>query len=375
MRDFKPKARKINPSPVTSAICLICSSETKRIKFCNIDTCSFCEPCMATYITTQVDMDFSGIPCNNNIRCPNHTCENKIDIQNCFKLLSSHSLRSSVNQSLFSNYLRNETSLIRCPKTGCEFAAFMHDTDIYCPNFNCDKCGEKWSNNLFIAKYSKQDLKNEISEIIIHMTCSPCPRCHVKINKTVGCDHMTCGKCKAEFCYCCLKYYDVHQKQYRECYSKKDTKCMSAFLLIVLSVLKLLLTFAFTRWLLYIICYYVFVQFLLVNIVFIAYCFVMFVMLVTAILPGNSLRFLYGFSDYSRRAFSSMIFLCFSISHIFLYINYEFFYSYTNFFLKEVIFIVIGGIIGCAIYIVFYILYLTSNYVRDTVKKVYKIFV
>ena len=37
-----------------------------------------------------------------------------------------------------------------------------------------------------------------------------CPRCEVAIYKNGGCYHMTCGNCRFEFCWFCLKEYHSH---------------------------------------------------------------------------------------------------------------------------------------------------------------------
>ena len=41
----------------------------------------------------------------------------------------------------------------------------------------------------------------------IAQNCKKCPQCSCRIEKASGCDHMTCTKCRHEFCWSCLADY------------------------------------------------------------------------------------------------------------------------------------------------------------------------
>jgi len=44
---------------------------------------------------------------------------------------------------------------------------------------------------------------------LIRNSTKPCPRCHVRIFKESGCNHMKCVRCKLEFCWVCVKEWKI----------------------------------------------------------------------------------------------------------------------------------------------------------------------
>jgi len=41
-----------------------------------------------------------------------------------------------------------------------------------------------------------------------------CPRCSISVEKNGGCNHMTCGQCKYEWCWLCAKAWKGHSDYY-----------------------------------------------------------------------------------------------------------------------------------------------------------------
>jgi len=72
--------------------------------------------------------------------------------------------------------------------------------DVKCPccsdDFVLDTASEMKSNNLGV------DVQ---SEKWIRKNTRPCPSCRAPVNKNGGCNHMTCTRCKAKFCWACMR--------------------------------------------------------------------------------------------------------------------------------------------------------------------------
>ena len=87
-----------------------------------------------------------------------------------------------------------------------------------------------------------QALENEYNKWHKRIKVKLCPFCKSKIEKNGGCNHMTCGKCKKEFCWLCKnKYSGNHYGINNFCgcpgmqYSERDSRPI--FLLIWLMII------------------------------------------------------------------------------------------------------------------------------------------
>lgn len=73
-----------------------------------------------------------------------------------------------------------------------------------------------------VAKYEEDRANREW----LKKSTMACPSCHVHVEKSMGCNHMTCSKCKQHFCYRCgsklnaSNPYEHFSTQGLACYSK-----------------------------------------------------------------------------------------------------------------------------------------------------------
>jgi hypothetical protein len=69
-------------------------------------------------------------------------------------------------------------------------------------------------------------VKEEKLNAEVTKDAKPCPRCHYLIEKNGGCNHMKCAKCKASFCWLCMKEVEdeplpAHYKEGGACEGKQ----------------------------------------------------------------------------------------------------------------------------------------------------------
>ncbi|KAL2081928.1 hypothetical protein ACEWY4_021746 [Coilia grayii] len=74
----------------------------------------------------------------------------------------------------------------------------------------CFKCHAPWHEGIKCRDYRKGDkLLRDWASVIEHgqRNAQKCPRCKIHIQRTEGCDHMTCTRCNTNFCYRCGERY------------------------------------------------------------------------------------------------------------------------------------------------------------------------
>jgi hypothetical protein len=112
--------------------------------------------------------------------------------------------------------LTEDPDFHHCQQPDCiggNFTTFTYDKEKrahfkcrLCGVTQCKRCGQhhpKVDCQDIRLKQNEQFIKRQIDK----KTIKKCPKCDVNIEKNDGCDHMTCNKCKYEFCWSTLKKY------------------------------------------------------------------------------------------------------------------------------------------------------------------------
>ena len=167
-----------------------------------------------------------------NIKC---LLENVINIDincpepNCSAIFYFETIRSILtmrnNLELFERYDRQLThqhleqiqDFVWCAYNGCG-SGQLHDMGVHSnPMVTCIKCKKrtcafhriKWHVGLTCEEYDqmKRLSIDDNTQIWLRKHSKNCPQCHSYIQKISGCDHMTCKRCKYQFCWECFADY------------------------------------------------------------------------------------------------------------------------------------------------------------------------
>uniref|UniRef100_A0A2I3H264 RBR-type E3 ubiquitin transferase n=1 Tax=Nomascus leucogenys TaxID=61853 RepID=A0A2I3H264_NOMLE len=156
--------------------------------------------------------------------------EIKCPITECFEFLEETTVvynlthEDSIKYKYFLELGRIDSSTKPCPQ--CKhFTTFKKKGHIptpsrseskykiQCPTCQfiwCFKCHSPWHEGVNCKEYKKGDklLRHWASEIEHgQRNAQKCPKCKIHIQRTEGCDHMTCSQCNTNFCYRCGERY------------------------------------------------------------------------------------------------------------------------------------------------------------------------
>ncbi|RMZ97407.1 E3 ubiquitin-ligase RNF217-like [Brachionus plicatilis] len=113
----------------------------------------------------------------------------------------SHIMDANSVQSLSDEQLKNPKKKSRL-LTKCQCAK--------CELIWCFQCHSPWHEGVGCAEYRKGDRMLKFWAKEVHygqQNAQMCPKCKIFIQRTKGCDHMTCSNCRSGFCYSCGKKF------------------------------------------------------------------------------------------------------------------------------------------------------------------------
>jgi len=178
----------------------------------------FCQKCFEDYLKDKVKTTAENCVLTS---CPEQNCSAKVTDAIVNKILKTP-LLDRYKKFKRRHYLEVQRSIKWCPGPGCTMAIkanrVLREENTH---VSCNKCGYRWCFACYQECHSPITCKqletwlekcakeSESAHWIISNT-RKCPKCHRRIEKDHGCNHMICTKCKYEFCWVCMGDWKDH---------------------------------------------------------------------------------------------------------------------------------------------------------------------
>lgn len=192
-------------SMLQSFTCKICCEDKSEVFTLPICSHSYCYDCISDYLTIRIqEAQVLKMP------CPDHECGNEINEQDIKKLVSNLYYEKYLVFKR-NTELSNNPFLKWCPQpdcTGYDLGNINKDHLVcsVCTFEYCYYCSESWHP----SGKCKQKHDRDLDQWSQKNNARFCPNCRIKVQKTIGCDHMTCTRCKYEWCWLCGEEYKVN---------------------------------------------------------------------------------------------------------------------------------------------------------------------
>ncbi|KAI9147765.1 E3 ubiquitin-protein ligase dbl4 [Paramyrothecium foliicola] len=186
----------------------------------------YCVDCYRHYLTQKIRDEGEAA----RIQCPADGCGRILDSRS-LDLLVTSDLTGRYHELLNRTYVEDKDSFKWCPAPDCpnavECGVKKKDLDKTVPTVEC-RCGFRFCFGCpnadhqpapcsLVKKWLKKCADDSETANWISANTKECPKCSSTIEKNGGCNHMTCRKCKYEFCWMCMGLWSEHGTSWYNC--------------------------------------------------------------------------------------------------------------------------------------------------------------
>lgn len=186
----------------------------------------YCVDCYRHYLTQKIREEGEAA----RIQCPSDGCGRILDTCS-LDLLVTPDLTDRYHELLNRTYVEDKESFKWCPAPDCpnavECGVKKKDLDKTVPTVEC-RCGNRFCFGCansdhqpapcdLVKKWLKKCADDSETANWISANTKECPKCNSTIEKNGGCNHMTCRKCKYEFCWMCMGLWSEHGTSWYNC--------------------------------------------------------------------------------------------------------------------------------------------------------------
>lgn len=186
----------------------------------------FCSECWKGNLTTKIGEG------QHHIKCMEAQCNRTVP-PNSIKLICGDEIYGNLMHYIMDNQVSLADTFTNCPKPTCSKPVNALETHLCnvlkcsCGHEFCSLCHEQshspatCAEKEFWTMITNEDI---MQQRLFGPNVKKCPQCLSIIEKNGGCNHMTCMKCRHEFCWMCMRAWNNHPHDFYHCqfYKKED---------------------------------------------------------------------------------------------------------------------------------------------------------
>lgn len=210
LASVQPK-QVVAKKPVSIINCTICTDDKPDFSFIKLSCghATSCKDCFKPMIEIAIKSKSTK-----DLRCPDLRCKKELEITDVYAITSKANA-GKIADIKTQEALAKEKGTVVCPTPNCGMT-YMNDRKgvqtincVNCKKAFCSQCQKQHDRiKTTCAQHkaqttSAEDKANE--ELRKKLNIKACPLCKIAIERTEGCNFMTCRQCKYEFCWRCLK--------------------------------------------------------------------------------------------------------------------------------------------------------------------------
>lgn len=208
-------------------VCDICCDDSGEMDTVCI-SCEhrFCKNCYTQYLYQKIREEGES----RRIQCPESECTLIVD-EKTVELLVDKVTFAKYRELLNRTFVDDNDFLKWCPAPDCEYAvecnipstsltSVVPTVECNCSHrfcFGCTLNDHQPCICALVNKWLKKCEDDSETANWISANTKECPKCHSTIEKNGGCNHMTCRKCKYEFCWVCMGPWSEHGTSWYTC--------------------------------------------------------------------------------------------------------------------------------------------------------------
>ena len=211
---------------ISNFMCEICCETNPGESFAMKCGHRFCLDCYRQYLTQKIRGEGEAA----RIRCPGDGCDKIIDSKS-LDLLVTSDLADRYHDLLMRTYVDDKDNLKWCPAPECVYAIdcgvkhrelnkIVPTVTCICKHsfcFGCTLTDHQPCPCSLVKKWMKKCEDDSETANWISANTKECPKCLSTIEKNGGCNHMTCRKCRNEFCWMCMGLWSEHGTSWYNC--------------------------------------------------------------------------------------------------------------------------------------------------------------